>query len=61
MAGDSTAFAGVFEFFVAGGVDFVLAAGETVGRRDVADGRLQALGVVLVDEVAGDAFGVCEG
>ena len=60
LAGDSTAFAGGFELFVAGGVDFVLPPGEAVGGRDVPDGRMQALRVVVIDKVAGDAFGVVE-
>ena len=59
--GDSTALAGGFEFFVAGGVDFILPAGEAVCRGDVADGAMQALGIVVVDEVAGDAVGVFKG
>ena len=61
LAGDSTALAGGFEFFVAGGVDFILPAGEAVCRGDVADGGMQALGIVVVDEVAGDALGVFKG
>lgn len=58
MAGDFTALAGGFELFVADGVDFVLAAGEAVRRGDVTDGRMQPLRVVVVDELAGEAFGV---
>ena len=58
MAGDSTALAGGFEFFVAGGVDFMLPAGEAVCRGEIADGGMEAPGVVVVDEVAGDALGV---
>ena len=61
LAGESTALAGGFEFFVAGGVDFILPACEAVCRGDVADGGMQALGIVVVDEVAGDALGVFKG
>jgi hypothetical protein len=61
LVGDSTALAGGFEFFVAGGVDFILPAGEAVCRGDVADGAMQGLGIVVVDEVAGDALGVFKG
>jgi hypothetical protein len=49
------------EVFVAGGVDFILPAGEAVCRGDVTDGAIQALGIVVVDEVAGDAVGVFKG
>ena len=57
----ATSLAGGLEVFVAGGVDFILPAGEAVCRGDVTDGAIQALGIVVVDEVAGDAVGVFKG
>lgn len=60
MAGEFTAVAGGFELFVAGGVDLLMAASEAVGQGGVADGRVQPLRVVVVDEIAGDALGVFE-
>ncbi len=59
-AGDFTSEAGVFEFFVAVCIDGMMAAGEAVKGGDEADGRVQAGGVVVVDEVSGDALGVLE-
>ena len=51
-------FAGGFEFAVALGVDGGLAAGEVVGGGDVAEGAVQAFGVVMRDESSHDAVGV---
>ena len=52
---------GRFQLFVAGGEDFQMAVSQAILRGDVADGRVQAGGVVMVDEVGGDAFGIGEG
>src|SRR5262249_62262846 len=54
-------FAGGFEFAVAGGKDLLLAAFELVPGRDVAEGRVQAHGIVVLDEFADDAAGVFQG
>ena len=55
---ESASFAGVFEFAVAFGVDGVASSGEDVVGCDVADGAVQADGVVMEDEVADDAIGI---
>ena len=60
LAGDLTALAGVFEFFVAGRVDLLVAAFETVFGGDEADGGVQPGGVVVFDESAGDPLGVLD-
>ena len=49
-----------FELFIALGVDLGLAASEAVVWSDVANGGVEAGGVVVVDEVAGNAFGILE-
>ncbi|WAS97076.1 hypothetical protein O0S08_13090 [Nannocystis poenicansa] len=46
---------GCLEFAVALGEDGGLAAGELVAGRDVAEGAVKAAGVVVLDEVGGDA------
>ena len=57
LTGDSAPFTGFFELFVTGLVDFLVAAFQPVLGRDEADGRVQPGGVVILDEVAGDALG----
>ena len=58
MPGESAAFAGLFQFAVAFGVDGVAASGQDVVRGDVTDGAVQPDGVVMEDEVADDAIGI---
>ena len=58
MASESSSFAGGFELAVAFGVDGVLAAGEEIVGGDVAEGAVEADGVVVGDEPAHDAVGV---
>src|SRR5258708_6679910 len=54
-------FASGFEFLIAGLEDFGLAAGETIDWGDIAEGAVQTGGIVMVDELCGDAVGVFEG
>jgi hypothetical protein len=52
---------GRFEFFVSGSEDGGVACGEAVGWGDVAERRVEAHSVVMVDEATDDAFGVLQG
>ena len=52
--------AGGFEFFIARQMNEGVFAGETVPGTDIADGRVQALVVIVFNEVPGDAFGIVE-
>ena len=66
LTGEFTTAAGFFELFVAIGVDLLMAPFEPVLGGDEPDGRVQAGGIVIVDEVAGDPLGLldikrCEG
>jgi hypothetical protein len=58
LAGESSAFAGGFEFAVACGVDGGLSSGEDVVRGDVAEGAVKAFGVVMGDELGHDFLSV---
>jgi hypothetical protein len=61
LSSDFTVLSGRFEFFVSGGEDGGVAAGEAVGWGDVAQGGVEADGVVMVDEAPDDALGIFEG
>ena len=61
LAIEFTGEASGFGLFVAFGVDLVLAASEAVVWGDVANGGVEACGVVVVDEIAGNALGILEG
>lgn len=52
LAGDLTALAGFFEFFVTGGVDLLVAAFEPVFGGDEADGGVQPRGVVVIAQLS---------
>jgi hypothetical protein len=54
-------FTGGFEFLVAGCEAVFVSAIELVLGCDVADGRVQADGVVVFDELADEAASVCQG
>ena len=54
------AFAGLGQFAIACGEDLLVAAVELVLGRDVADGAVQADGVVMGDVIGDDAAGVVE-
>ena len=49
------------EFAAALGEDDGLTAGELVAGGDVADGAVEAAGVVVLDEAGGDAAGLVDG
>ena len=59
--GDFTVLSVVLAVFVDGGVDFNPASRGAVCLGDVTDRAMQAPGIVVVDEFAGDALGVCKG
>ena len=54
-------FASGFEFLVAGLEDGGVAAGQAIGRGNVAQGAVEAGGVIMIDELADDALGVLKG
>ncbi len=61
MAFEFTSLAGCFQLLIASGKDGGVAAGEAVGRGDIAQGAVQARGIIMVDELADDALGVVDG
>ena len=56
-----TSFAGGLQLLIAGGKDGGLAVGQAVRWSDIAQGAVEAGGVIVLDELADDAFGVGEG
>ncbi len=53
-------FSGLVKFLIAGGEDGFVAASKFVGRGDVADGGVQAHGVVVGNKVGHQTAGVVE-
>jgi hypothetical protein len=50
-----------FEFTISLGKDFAVAAGEAMGRGDIADGRVESDGIVMLNEALDEPSGILVG